>query len=341
LPGWLQRVTDNINAGLPYNHIQQSLQDYLTYWLTCVKASLCPTTFYQYQMTCTRHLIPRLGHIRLVDLQPDTIQNLYLAKIQEKVGYRTIQMIYAILRRALELAVKFGYIQRNPAALTIPPKVISKEIIVFNVRQAKRFLCAADNDKNGMLYHLALVTGLRQSELLGLKWSDIDWSKRILSVQRQLKRNGKPDDYFSPLKTRHSKRVVLMGITTRDKLREHFRNQEIIKNLAGDHWIDNELIFPTIIGTPKNQSNLYREFKVFLKKIGLPDIRFHDLRHTSATLLLNSGISPLVVSRRLGHCNLNMTIEIYGHLMPGIQSKAAELIDNLVSNPLASYLMRY
>jgi len=146
-----------------------------------------------------------------------------------------------------------------------------------------------------------------------------------------LKRKFVKGDYFAPPKTKNGRRSVVLGIVTIAKLREHWNRQNELRILAGNRWQENDLIFPTPIGTPKNQSNLYREFKEIIKGADLPEIRFHDLRHTAASLLLNHGVPPIIVSRRLGHYKVSMTLDIYGHLMPEMQDDAAKLIDDLIT----------
>jgi integrase len=138
-------------------------------------------------------------------------------------------------------------------------------------------------------------------------------------------------DYFAPPKTKNGRRAITLGDGTIDKLHEHWQRQNIERAVAGRRWQENDLIFPSSIGTPKNQSGLYKEFDDFLKKIGLPKIRFYDLRHTSATLLLNHGIAPIIASRRLGHYKVSMTLDIYGYLIPERQGEAAELNDTLIT----------
>jgi len=282
-------------------------------------------------MICRRHIIPTLGHFNLVEVKPKLIQKLFADKLQSGVGARTVEMIHAILHRALSQAVKLEILGRNPVDATTPPKVETKEMKFYDESQVSQFLLAARGNKNEALYHLALATGLRQSELLGLKWSDLDWQKKTLNVQRQLKRNFKQGDYFAQPKTNNGRRTVVLGVTTVEKLREHWNLQNELRIFAGSRWQENDLIFPTPIGTPKNQSNLFREFKQFLRDTGLPEIRFHDLRHTAASLLLNHGVAPIIVSRRLGHYKVSMTLDIYGHLMPEMQDDAAKLIDDLIT----------
>jgi integrase len=199
--------------------------------------------------------------------------------------------------------------------------------------QASQFLLAVRGDRNETLYYLAIATGMRQSELLGLKWSDVDWEKRTMIVQRQAKRYNRDAGYFSPLKTRLGRRIIVLGEKTTNKLHEHLIQQATEIHQAGDKWNNLDLIFPSTSGTPQDQFNLYHSFKALLKQAGLPAVRFHDLRHTAASLMLNHGVPVLVVSRRLGHSKVSITLDIYGHLIPEMQNEAAEMIDEII-NPV-------
>ena len=328
---WIKSMTSQVDMGMSFQGTKQTLAEYLEAWLLGIQSSLREGTFYQYKMTCRRHILPALGQFKLVEVRPAVIQGLYAAKLKSGTGPRTVEFIHQVLHRAFEHAIKLGILGRNPVDATTPPKVESKEMSFYDENQANEFLLAAKGTRNETLYHLAIATGLRQSEILGLKWTDLDWKKRTLLVQRQLKRQFEGQDYYAQPKTKNSRRAVLLGPTVIELLKIHLVNQEDERKKAGARWQENGLIFPTPIGTPKNQSNLYREFKEFLAKANLPQIRFHDLRHTAATLLLNHGIAPIIVSRRLGHHKTSMTLDIYGHLITELQDEAADLIDELIT----------
>jgi integrase len=162
--------------------------------------------------------------------------------------------------------------------------------------------------------------------------SDLDWVKKTLTVQRQLRRGFRNNDYFTTPKTKAGKRTVKMGEKSIEILHKHWDLQNEERRIAGERWKETNLIFTSSIGTPMDQHNLYHAFKEFITSIGLPIIRFHDLRHTAATLMLNHGIAPIIVSKRLGHSKVSITLDIYGHLMPEMQSEAADLMDELITS---------
>jgi integrase len=202
---------------------------------------------------------------------------------------------------------------------------------VLNDNQVRQLLISAQGHRWEALFHLAVVTGMRQMEMLGLKWSDLDWERGIIRVERQLSRDSRDGVAYVSPKTHFGKRTVILGEKTLDLLRAHFEKQQALANGAGEKWIDYGLIFTTSCGTPIDHRNLTREFKRLLSQADLPDIRFHDLRHTAASLMLNNNVAPIVVSRRLGHAKASITMDIYGHLIPGMQEEAARKMDNLVT----------
>jgi len=167
-------------------------------------------------------------------------------------------------------------------------------------------------------------------ELLGLKWTDVDWVRSTIKVERQLLRSSGNGIEFSRPKTRYGKRSIDLGNKSIEVLRNHYEYQQKERQTAGEKWVENGLIFTNSLGGPINPRNLLRNFKALLKEAGLVPIRFHDLRHTAASLLLNQGIPVLAVSRRLGHARASITLDIYGHLIPSMQSEIAKLIDELV-----------
>jgi integrase len=180
------------------------------------------------------------------------------------------------------------------------------------------------------VFYLALTTSMRQGELLGLKWSDVDWEKGTLLVQRQLQQVENKGYALVPPKTKAGKRQLKLGEASMAQLAAQRERQQIAKAVAGNRWQENDLIFPTTIGTPLDNHRVMHEFKKILRKAGLPDIRFHDLRHTSITLLLELGTPVNTVQRRAGHSKASVTTDIYGHASVRGQEQAAEAIEDLV-----------
>ena len=218
----------------------------------------------------------------------------------------------------------------NPVLAVIRPKFKRKEMKTLSDSQVRTLLSFAEGDRFEVLFWLAVTTGLRQGELLGLKWSDIDWTGRRIGVQRQVQRL-RGGLVFSEPKTAAGRRVIALGVLTIEKLRRHQNLQTEEKQAAKHYWKENDMIFPSSTGTPMDPSNLYHNFKRMLKRAGLPDIRFHDLRHTAATLMLQQGTHPKIVQERLGHSDISMTLNTYSHVLPGMQDEAAGKLDELLT----------
>jgi integrase len=251
--------------------------------------------------------------------------------MSQEVGVHTIQKIHTLLHSSLNLAVETGVIGRNPVSSAHPPKTPDTEMAIFDESQVSQFLVSIIGHRWEAVFHLAIVTGMRQMELLGLKWDDMDWIRHTIKVERQLARPDNNGVKFLTPKTRYGKRSIALGDRTIQELRNHIERQQAVRQADGSNWVENELMFTTRYGTPIMPRNLLRDFKILLWKAGLPAIRFHDLRHTAASLMLNNGIAPIVVSRRLGHSKASITLDIYGHLIPSMQTEAADLIDGLVA----------
>jgi integrase len=178
---------------------------------------------------------------------------------------------------------------------------------------------------------VAVTTGLRQGEILGLKWSDLDWDTRRIHVQRQVQRRKGEGLVFCEPKSASGRRVIVLGQSTIDKLREYKNIQQHERMLAGDKWQEHDLMFPSPIGKPLDPSNIVKAYKHSLKAAGLPEIRFHDLRHSAATLMLQQGINPKIVQERLGHSDISLTLNTYSHVLPHMQEEAAEKMDELLT----------
>jgi integrase len=270
-----------------------------------------------------------LGHLKMRDLQPQHVQYLYNQLRDQNHSNRNVQLVHGVLHRSLNVAQKQGLIGKNPASVVELPKVVRKELEILDDNQVRQFLIVAQGHRYETLFHIAVTTGMRMGELLGIKWSDLDLSSGVIYIKRQLQRVPGKGFKFSPPKTQAGRRMVQLGQSTMRQLVEHRKRQET-EHQRKD-WQENDLIFPAPSGIPTDQRNLHRYFKPLLEKAGLPNIRFHDLRHTAATLMLMNGIPLMVVSRRLGHSKPSTTLDIYGHFLPGMQSEAADLMDELVT----------
>lgn len=328
---WIKKTINQIDNGLTLDGAQSCLNEYLPSWLTSIKSSLRPTTWELYTHMAEHHILPALGALKLKDLRPDIIQRFYNTKLGQGTGERTIQLIHVVLHRSLEQAVNLGTLPRNPTEAVMRPEYSHAEMKILDESQVSQLMISLQGDRHEALLQLALATGMRQAELLGLKWSDLDWNHQTIRVQRQLRRDFHLGEPFAAPKTKSGRRTIALGSTSIQKLREHWERQNQERQQTGARWQENDLIFPSSVGTPLNYSNLVKSFKESLKTAGLPDIRFHDLRHTAASLMLNHGVPVIVVSRMLGHSKVSITLDIYGHVIPEMQHQAAALMDELTT----------
>lgn len=328
---WLKKTLLQVDNGLTMDGAQTSLESYLQQWLQTVKPALRLTTWNLYQHIVVSHIIPYLGSAKLKDLRPEIIQRLYDSRQAAGTGSRTIQLVHVVLHNAMSHAVRLGILPRNPTEATYRPISQHDEAKIYDEGQISQFLVAAKGERNEALYHLAIATGMRQAELLGLKWSDVDWIKNTVRVQRQLRRDFRDGEMFISPKTKAGRRTIELGPKTVEILRQHWERQGEERRKCGELWQDNDLVFPSRVGTPMDYSNLVKSFKQVIYCAGLPEIKFHSLRHTAASLMLNHGIPVLIVSRRLGHSKVSVTLDIYAHMIPEMQHDAAVLMDELIT----------
>ena len=328
---WRHKIIEQRHQGLVFAGSRVSLSKFLDEWLVVAKTSVRPNTYQQYSQVVHQHINPVLGYIVLKDLRPDHVQSLYTTKLANGVSPNTTRMIHAVIHRALNHALKLGLVYRNVADSVTRPKVVRKEMKTLNDYQVRQLIQVAESEQMRLLLWVAVVTGLRQGELLGLKWSDLDWTSRRIQVQRQVQRRKGDGLVFCEPKSASGRRVIVLGKSTIEKLREYKNNQLKESILLGEKWQDYDLFFPSPIGTPLDPSNVLKAYKDCLKRAGLPNLRFHDLRHSAATLMLQQGVNPKIVSERLGHSDISLTLNTYSHVLPPMQEEAAEKMDDLLT----------
>jgi integrase len=331
---WIRRTRIKIEHGLTYSGDKLRLSEYLEEWIVSINSSKASNTIQKYSWTIEKKIVPYLGNIKLRDLGPARIQHFYNFLLTEKkLSHHAVYNVHKVLRTALYQAVKLGLMIRNPCAATTPPRPKTSEMKFFNEHQVQIFLNAAQEigDRYYPLYFLAIHTGMRLGELLGLKWQDIDFTRRTLLVQRQVLFPKGGGFVFAKPKSKSGVRTIILGQLAIQVLDEQLVKVRKLAEEVGQEWEDQDLVFPSHVGTPVRHCNLRREYYKVTKASGLPRIRFHDLRHTAASLMLNNGIPVIVASRRLGHTKASITMDVYGHMLPNKQEEAAQLMDDLMS----------
>jgi integrase len=327
----------DLGQGVPIVAEKQTVAEYLAWWLNGAAHGLAPRTLTRYRAHVMRNIAPALGRIRLAKLSPQPIQALYAAKLEAGYAPGTVRQMHAVLRRALGEATRLGLVPRNVATLVKVPKPARHEMQVLSPDEARVLLAAVEGDRLEALYVLALTTGMRLGELLALRWSDIDLHAELhgttsaLHVRATLRFKNADTYFFEPPKTPKSRRRIGLGTTSVEALRQHRARQLEERLAAGAAWRDEDLVFCTPIGGALCGNHLSeRDFRVLLARANLPRIRFHDLRHTCATLLLRRGVHPKVVSELLGHSTVTMTLDRYSHVLPDMQQAAMEAMDGLL-----------
>ena len=258
---WIREMRGLIDTGMTHSSTKITLSDYLDDWLSSTKSTKKPSTWKHYKQVTSSYIIPDLGNVKMIALRPEQIQMLYNRLLDQGVGIYTIQKVHTVLHSALQQAVKMGMIGRNPCSFIQPPKAPIKEMAILNDSQVSYLLVAVNGHRWEALFQLALVTGMRQMELLGLKWSDLDWIRQTIKVERQLVRPNGDGFQFSSPKTRLGRRSIALGDKTIDVLRTHYEHQQEIRVQCCDKWQEHDLIFTTNNGTPIHPRNLLRDFK--------------------------------------------------------------------------------
>jgi integrase len=331
-----RKLTEALAArdrGIAYDSEGLTVGEYLARWLEdSVRGSVKVNTYQSYASLVRLHVRPTLGRTKLAALTPARIQALYRAKLDEGLAPKSVKYIHTTLHRALKQAVRWSLVPRNAAAEADPPRVRTPEMRPLSPAQARTLLQTAKGNRLEALYVLAVSTGMRQGELLGLGWKDVDLEAGVVRVRRTLTL-AKGGPRLTEPKTRSSRRQIRLTSGAVDALERHRERQEAEGAARGDGWNAWDLVFCTKRGTPIRRDNLHdKHWKPLLRRAGLPDVRFHDLRHTCATLLLTKGVHPKTVSEMLGHSSIAITLDTYSHVIPGMQEAAAKAMEDALGD---------
>ncbi len=324
-------LSDRAN-GIVYDNENITIGEYLDVWLKgSVYGSVRQSTYDRDTNLVDNHIKPVLGSLKLKKLNSAHVQSFYRNRLDTGLSASTVRKIHDILRRGLAQTVDWHLTQRNVADVVKPPRPVPKEIVALSTDETRRLLDAAAEDRLEALYVLAVHTGMRQGEMLALRWQDVDMENAVLSVRRTLTRRGGKVAFGEP-KTKKSRRSIRLTPQAVEALRAHLERQLRDMEILGDHYQDQGLIFTTDTGAPINPSNLrQRSFTPLLKRAGLPHMRFHDLRHTCATLLLSRGVHPKFVQELLGHATIAITLDTYSHVMPSMGDATAKAMEDALA----------
>lgn len=327
----LRRLLHEMDTGAFVEPSKLTVGEYLTQWLEYVKMQVSGPTYDRYEAIVRLHLTPRLGKIPLHKLSPLQIQKAYAQMMADGnhhkaggVSPRTAATHHRVLHRALDQAVKWQLLSRNPAENVEPPRYQRREMRVLDEEGVRELLDAARESQVYLPILLAVTTGMRSGEILALRWEDIDLASGTATIRRTMAQGR--GLYFKEPKTAKSRRLVRLPGITVEALKEAHRNQAQHKLLLGASYKQNDLVCCQPDGGPIWPSNLREGFHRVLGRIG-KSMRFHDLRHTHATLLLRQGVNPKIVSERLGHSNIGLTLDTYSHVLPDMQEEVVRKLD--------------
>ncbi|HUU63191.1 MAG TPA: tyrosine-type recombinase/integrase [Dehalococcoidia bacterium] len=306
-----------------------TVAEHLNQWLDgYVKSNCHVRTLDGYQSIIETHLIPALGHIQLKQLHPQTIQA-YYGKAIEKLSPRTVAKHHRLLSQVLKYAVRQGYLGRNPCELVDSPSWKGKAMRTLTPGEVEVLFETAEGNYYYPVIYTAVSTGLRQAELLGLRWRDIDLDMCSISVSQVLYKRRGVCELKEP-KTAHSRRRVAMTPKLALFLREYRNEREAIYRELGKELTLDDLVFTSIEGKPLDPCVLTHNFTRMARRAGLEGVRFHDLRHTFASLMLLRGAKPKVISEALGHASVAFTMDTYSHIIEGMQEEAMGLLNEVL-----------
>ena len=321
-----------------------TLGEWLVQWFEgYAKMQTSPRTQTAYWSVISQHLIPALGAIPLAQLQPHHVERFYARELAEggkkrrkALSATSVRFYHRILRQALEHGVKTGQVARNVALLVDPPRSTRPKITVLSPDEIPQFLDVASRTDLYVFYCLLLYTGLRLGEALALRWRRVDLLGAELQVTETIYRDKGRDVVKEP-KTAHGRRAVDLPPSLAVLLREHKARQQALRLELGHPLTEDGFVFAKVDGSPLNARTVSSSFHSLVRKEGLPRIRLHDLRHTHATLMLQANVHPKVVSERLGHANISITLDVYSHVLPGMQKAAAEAFDRILDGAEAQH----
>jgi len=310
---------------------KETVNSFLKKWIdTYVATNTTVRTLHGYQGYIDRYITPTIGSIPLQSLTAPQVQKIYADLQGRGLSANTIGQLHRIFKESLSHAVKWGILSRNVAEAVTPPKAVRNQTNMWDLDTILKFLEATSRSRFGTLYRFATLTGMRRSEICGLKWDCVHLPVSSLSVVTTLQRISGYGLVEGQPKTAKSRRSIALSPDTVE-LMHGIRGRQMEQRLSvGDAWREFGYVFTEEDGSPIVPDKVTQDFARVVKRLGLPYLSFHGLRHVHATLLLSAGTNPKVVSERLGHSNIAITMDIYSHVLPGLQEAAALAIDKQI-----------
>jgi integrase len=328
----MHELLHNTDQGIPVLDDRQTVKQYLESWYEMKRPTVKESTWRPYRNHIKLRLVPNLGSTPLAKLTAQQIQLMYARLINQGAAPKTVYNCHGVLHNALDDAVRMGVVIRNVADMVDPPRLRRYDFQILDADQFQRFLTVIRGDRFEALYILALSTGMREGECLALHWADLDLAQNALQVKLTVSETDDNRFTLAEPKTLYSRRRVLLTPLAVEALQAHWERQQIERANMGDQYTDNDLVFPNGFGGIMIPHNITkRGFKRLLAKAGLSTtLRFHDLRHTAATLLIAAGVPVKVVSEMLGHSSVTITLTTYAHVLPAMQQSAVAVMTGLL-----------
>ena len=335
----LYELLHQLDTGTFIKPAKTTLAEYLEMWLKdYVRPNLAPRTAEGYEHIIHRHLIPVLGNMTLTQLKPEYIQRYYSEKLtggrcdgRGGLSPKTVRHHHVTLHGALQSAVKWGLLGRNPADAVSPPRVQQQEMQTWGEDDIACFLEAAKDSPYYALFYTSLFTGMRRSELLALRWHDVDFILSQIYINRSLHHLRDGSIVFRLPKSAKGRRTVALPPSAILLLKEHYEKQKLERAMLGILLSADDLVFSYSDGKPILPDTVTHAWIKLVRRSGLKPIRLHDARHTHASLMLKQGVHPKIVQERLGHSSIQITLDTYSHVAPGLQQAAAEGFDKLLN----------
>lgn len=316
-----------------FNPSNEVMKTFINKWLNNVyKHEVQITTFERAQQVIKTHILPEFAEYEVSTIKTYDIQQFLSDKSNSGLAQATVKIIKNVLSKAFQTAVDWELIKKNPTERVKVPSIVKKEKEVWTAEEAKVFLENCDQLRWLVAFTLALHTGMRRGEILALKWKNVDLEQRTIKIKESLAYTKEKGLIFKSAKTTNSVREIVIPPSLVDLLMKIKEEQKEIKRRMGPSYNNNDLVICTEDGKPIYLRNLLRTFKRIIHRAGVKEITLHDLRHSNATLLMKQGINPKIVSERLGHANVGITLDIYSHTDLEMQKESVYALDRMLNN---------